>query len=212
MYLIHRADTLTLNTMDSISKQILRSPLFFPKLLIAALLVYSLVGIPLFIGYLSRFLHQLKNRRDANLPQWNSWLALLIESWELLVLITIYTVLPILLACWIASIISGWLGWLFWIPIWSLPWIPAMLVVWVAPIFSGIAYHRYLIRGSIESAFDIRSIWQTALCNAEQLLILTLVFWGVIFIGFPILGFAIAAGLTLYFPLVFQIVDQQTYS
>jgi hypothetical protein len=104
------------------------------------------------------------------------------------------------------------MGSLFWIPLWTLPWALATVVALLAPMFTALAYFHYLRKGTIESAFELRTIWLTLTRCSEELIALTLLFWGLLLIGFPILGVAIALGCILYFPLVFQIADLQRSS
>ncbi len=197
--------------MNSISKQILRSPQFFPKLVVAALLIYLGIGIPLFIGYLARYLQQYKERGELALPQWNHWLALIIESWELLVVMLAYTMLPMGLAYAISHTIGPWFGSIGWISLRVLPWIPTMMLFFICPLFTSIAYSRYLKTGNFESVLDFKGIYQDFVRSMEELITLTLLLWGALFIGFPILGFTLAISSVLYFLMVFHTIDHHRH-
>ncbi len=197
--------------MNSISKQILRAPQFFPKLVVASLLIYSLVGIPIFVGYLARFLQQFWDRKEPALPQWNDWLALVIECWELLVVLLAYAVIPMALSVMIASWIDQWFGSVAWIPLWTIPWIPVMAICFASPILVSLAYIQYLKNGNFESILNFKNIYQDFLRSKEELFTLTFMLWGVLVIGFPLIGFTIAIGLVLYIPLVINIVDNNRY-
>jgi hypothetical protein len=192
--------------MDSISKQILRSDHFIGKSVVGGLLIYSLLGIPFFIGYLARYLRQIKDSGgDYTLPAWNHWLALLMESWELLLVILAYGCVPFLIAIGFSSAVDGALG-----ALWTLAWIPVSVVACFAPAAVSLAYYRFMETDNIRSAFDIKFIINAL--SRVTLLILPniLLFWGALVIGFPILGIAVAIALIFFFPAVFWSLDSHS--
>jgi len=197
--------------MNTISKQILHSHQFFPKLLVAAALIFSIIGIPWVIGYLARYLQQIKDRKDFTLPQWNNWLALLVESWELLVLILLVAVLPITLSVFFAAAIDGWFGSILWIPIWPVAWIPTMMLALGCPLLVALAYHQYLRKSHWDAVLNFKEIWLDFKHSSEELIIVTLMFWGAMLIGFPLIAFTISFGLFIYFPMIIQIVENNHY-
>jgi hypothetical protein len=192
--------------MNSFSKQILQSNQFFPKILIGALLIYSVIGIPLFIGYVARYLHQLSEQREITLPQWNNWLALLIESWELLLILIAYAFLPCTVIYWVSASIDQWFGFL-----WMLVWLPFMLSILIAPVFVCLAFHQYLQRGTVESIFDIRQLYRRFLVTADDTLPLTVTLWGALLLGFPVFGFTIAISVIMYMSVTINAIDTTQY-
>lgn len=179
--------------MNGISKQILQSDRFFLKTLVGALLIYSVIGIPFFIGYMARHLHQQSQGRGAELPVWNHWLALLIESWELILAILAYAVFPCGVLGWLALSIDQWFGFL-----WILVWLPFTLSLLVAPVFVSLAYHRYLDKGTWDSMFELPILYRQFIATIDDTLPATMMFWGAMLLGFPVFGFTIAASAMIY--------------
>lgn len=192
--------------MNSISKQILQSHQFFLKTLVGTLLVYSIIGIPFFVGYIARYLHQISEKKEFTLPQWNNWLALLIESWELLLTIFLYAIIPCSLLVLISSSVDQWFG-----PLWMLSWLPTMLMLFFAPILVCFAYYQYLLKGTFESLFDYKKIFEAFLSTAEIVIPLTLTLWGTLFIGFPVFGFTLAISIILYMPEITNAIETTRY-
>lgn len=187
--------------MNSISKQILQSHQFLWKSLMGGILIFSIIGIPFFIGYMARYLHQIRDHNNFELPQWNHWLALLIESWELLLAVLIYGVIPGGFFSMMSHSIDGYVGFL-----WPIIWLPTMLCALISPMLVTISYQQYLTRGTLDSLFDIPQAYQTFLSTVEELIPYTLMLWGAWFIGFPIFGFTISISLIIYIPVTLSAI------
>ena len=192
--------------MNGISKQILQSDRFFLKTLIGALLIYSGIGIPFYIGYVARYLRQLSEHRSVELPAWNHWLALLIESWELLLAILAYAVIPCGVIYWITAFVDQWFGFL-----WVVVWLPFMLSLLAAPIFVSLAYHHYLQRGIWDSIFELPLLYKRFLATIDNTLPTTVMFWGALLIGFPVFGFTIAVTGIIYLSVNISAIDANRY-
>lgn len=192
--------------MNSISKQIIQSERFFPKILIGALLIYSIIGIPFFVGYVARYLHQVLEKQEIELPQWNNWLALLIESWELLLILVAYAVLPCTVIFWISVSVDQWFGFL-----WMVAWLPFMLSILLAPVFVCLAFHQYLEKGTVESIFDITQLYRRFLVTVNDTLPFTVTLWGALLLGFPVFGFTVAVSIIIYMSETINAIDITRY-
>ena len=192
--------------MNGISKQILQSDRFFLKALVGALLIYSVIGIPFFIGYVARYLHQRSGGGNSELPTWNHWLALLIESWELILAILAYAVFPCGVLGWLALSIDQWFGFL-----WVLAWLPFTLSLLIAPVFVCLAYYRYLNKGTWDSMFELPLLYRHFVATIDDTLPATVMFWGAMLLGFPVFGFTIAVSAIIYTSFNITAIDAGRY-
>jgi hypothetical protein len=194
--------------MDDISKQILRSDHFVGKLFVAGLLLYSIVGIPFFVGYLARYIQQIRDTGgDYTLPAWNDWLALLMESWELLLIVLAYGLVPMAILAIVSSSIGQSLG-IFW----ALAWLPLSFAAVYVPAIISLAYYRFIENDNIRHAFDLRSMLPMLTATAIALFPSTLLFWGALLVGFPLLGLSAAVAALFYFPHSLKLIDLQIHT
>jgi hypothetical protein len=194
--------------MDSISKQIVRSDRFLPKLLVGSLLMYSVIGIPFLLGFLTRFWRNFHTRSTIDLPQWSNWTALLMECWELLLLVVVYALLPVGLLLWLTCSLDAWFGVHLWFPFRGLLWLPLAIMAFVSAPLVALAFHVHLRSSDLKSCLIWPPFLRTYLDHAEALTALTLLFWGVVLLGLPIYGIAFTFAATLYVPLVFNVIDK----
>jgi hypothetical protein len=193
--------------MDSISKQIVRSDRFLPKLLVGALLMYSIVGIPFLLGYLTRFYRQFHTRSTTILPQWSNWTALLLECWELLLLVLIYALLPIGLLFWLTCSLDAWIGIHLWLPFRGLLWLPLAILAFISAPSVALAFHAHLRNGDLKSCLIWKPMLRTYFEHAEALTAFTLLFWGIVLLGLPLYGITFTFAAVLYIPLVFNVIN-----
>lgn len=156
----------------------------------------TIVGIPFFLGYLMRYLHQIKDKREYQLPQWNQWIALLVESWELIIITLVYALFPLWITYAFASFIDGWL-WIFG----TLAWIPFCFFAALCPIVICLAVASLLSTNSFESIFDFKFIYRLFQETVSCTLIPTIILVGFLFLTFPLYGIGWAMGWILYLPV-----------
>lgn len=173
---------------------------------VAALLIFSLLGIPFFLGYLARYVKQVRSNNDLTLPQWNEWIALLVESWELLLLIFAYGLLPILLVWKVSSV---WSDWVLYFEFFT--WLPTTVVLFISIQLIALAYSEFLDTQKLEAAFNIGRLVELYKHYWSELMIPTITFWGTVFLGFPVFGFSTAIAMTIYFPIVFIELENNRY-
>jgi hypothetical protein len=189
----------------SFAKQIFRSRLFLPKVLLAALCIHTLIGIPVFIAYLHRFMTQVSHRTEVELPQWNEWLAMMLAGWELMVLMlaaAIPLVICIVFGFWFDPLL-GWFG--------GLAWLPASVTGLLIPGILAVAYHQVLSTGSLRGLSQTRLLVERWKRSFEPLAAPTLMLAGWLFLGLPLFGLTTAIGLFLYLPFAVHAVETSRF-
>jgi hypothetical protein len=182
--------------MHTFAKQIVGGLQFLPKVALGAILIYSLLGIPFFIGYLHRYTVRMLQTRDFELPQWNQWTAMLLEGWELLVLILSCCVIPLAGSWLLAHGISPHLGWFS-----PLAWLPFCLLSLICPMLVSGAYHQFLTTGRLVDCLDFKRIKDRILRAGDTLFPATLSLLGFLWVGYPVAGLSLAIALVIYLPL-----------
>ena len=179
--------------LEAYIKHIVESDRFLPKVLIMAALFFSILGIPLVLGYIARYINQVKEKREYTLPQWEGWITLLVESIELIILILLYCVIPIMVVHWLTGLIAPLFGILEF-----LMWLPFSVLMLVCPIVSVCAYYLYLEKQNLGALFYISDIWKLVRLHFMTMWLPTIAFWGIMYLGFPLFGFTIPLGLLFY--------------
>ncbi len=179
--------------LEAYIKHIVESERFLPKVLIMAALFFSILGIPLVLGYIARYISQVKDKREYTLPQWEGWITLLVESIELIIIILLYNVIPIILVHWLTSLTAPLFGVLEFVM-----WLPYSVLLLVCPILSVCAYYVYLEKRTLAALFYLQDIWKILQLHSISMLLPTIAFWGFIYLGFPLFGFSIPFGILIY--------------
>ncbi|MFP4540792.1 MAG: DUF4013 domain-containing protein [Opitutales bacterium] len=153
----------------------------------------------LVLGYFLRYARQLRHGGDLHLPEWDNWGDLLLDGVRMLVLQLVFLGLPVLAGLIVSSLLSwlltalylGFFGstvaWLFFFGAMGLG-----LLLWSA------ALQRYLPSQDWGRVFDLPAVWGTALRMLPAMVVPTLCFWGLMFIGWPLLGFTFFLGFGPY--------------
>jgi len=115
------------------------------------------------------------------------------------------------LATWLSSSVDGWFANVLWIPLWPLPWIPTMLLYLLCPIWVALGYVQYLKNGTFEAALNFREMMEDFQKSSEEVIVMTVLLWGVLLIGFPVLGFTIAAASLVYLTIIVDMVETHRY-
>ena len=166
------------------------------KILIGSLLGFIPVVNLLCLGYLYRYVSQIRRKQDCKLPEWNNWDRLFINGLKVFVILLLYGLIPWLLA-WALSIILlvvsfGLLGFI--------AWTPMALVSLVAPALSACALYMFQgSRGDWKVLFEVPAIFQLAWRNAAYLIIPTLLLIGFSTLTAPLWGVAFFVGPLVFF-------------
>jgi len=183
--------------IEAYIKHIIESDRFLPKVLIMAALFFSILGIPLVLGYIARYVSQVKDKREYTLPQWEGWLTFLVESLELIIILLVYALIPILIIHWITGLIAPLFGVLEFVI-----WLPYCAYLVICPMLSVCAYYVYLEKQTLSAIFHLEDIFKLIKGHFYTLLLPTVALWGLGLLGFPLFGFAIPLGILIYLSFV----------
>jgi hypothetical protein len=165
-------------------------------LLIGGILFYIPLVNLLLLGWWGLWIRRLSSRRGGELPDWADWRAILKETVRLMPLFVVGVALPVGVASVLVWGLGGLLKWLsmdFFAA--TLAWIPMTAVaVLVVPVFV-VSLNR-LNRGSaLKTALNVPDTTRVALAQVRGWLFPVLQFFGLLLLGWPVLGFAVSAGM-----------------
>jgi hypothetical protein len=193
--------------MDNSQKltwRIWESPGMGKALLIGGLLAYVPLINLLLIGYYGRWAKRLIRGEGMELPQWQDGRALLEELGKVIIPWLVWLFVPFLIAGLLSWAISGlfhfmYLG--FFAS--TLAWIPLAVVAMAAPPAMVLALVRLYRRDSLSDSLDVAGILQQVTRRFRACLFPLLQFYGMLAIGWPLIGFA---GFAATLPLIAQLV------
>lgn len=86
-----------------------------------------------------------------------------------------------------------------------------MLLYLLCPIWVALGYVQYLKNGTFEAALNFREMMEDFQKSSEEVIVMTVLLWGVLLIGFPVLGFTIAAASLVYLTIIVDMVETHRY-
>lgn len=150
-------------------------------------------------GYFLRYARRVRTGEGLELPNWNRWDLLLLDSLRMLALQFLFVGVPVLLG-WLISLVIAWFfGRLYLVPFAAtIAWLPFFLALAISlPLWMS-ALHRYLLKEAWADVFDLAAVWNLARVCLPALAVPTLAVWGLFFLGWPLLGFAFFLGFGPY--------------
>jgi len=165
------------------------------KLLIGSLIGFIPVVNILCLGYLYRYVSQIRRTADCKLPEWNRWERLALNGLKTLAIVFLFAVVP-WLAAWVLALLLlavslGLLG--------IIAWTPVALVLLAAPALTVSALYLYQgSGGNWESLFKLQLIARMAWAHALPLAIPTLLLIGFCTLTAPLWGLAFFAGPVIF--------------
>ena len=180
-----------MENMEKVTWRIWESEGLGKALLIGGLLFYIPIINLLLLGYYGRWARQLILNKGMQLPEWADGREIFQEAVRVLVPALVWVLLPFLLA--------GLLGWgfaglfdLLYLTLFSttVAWIPMAVVALLSPPCMTIALIRLYKRNSLRESLDVPDILQQAIRHLRRCLFPMLQFYGLLAIGWPLIGFA----------------------
>lgn len=165
-------------------------------LLIGGLLFYIPVVNLLLVGYWGLWIRRLEGRRAGQLPDWTDWRSIFEETLRLIPVFMAVVFIPVLLAGVLVWMVQALLG-LFSLDLFatSLAWAPMAVVA----VLSGPAFCLAIMRrnrtDSLARALDPGSLVRVVRLRYRRWLPPVLQFFGVLLVGWPVLGFAAFLGM-----------------
>lgn len=182
-------------SVETICTRQWNDPEFRKKWLVGGLIASIPVVNLLFAGYVLRYMRDLRAGRDLALPQWDDWGDLLLDGLRLVGLKLIYLAVPVVVGAFLSWVLSGLFAF-FGMPLFAstlalLPVTVAILggwLLWMAGI------QQWLKREDWTDLLDWQKTFRLAIRMAPALIYPGLAFWGLLVLGWPLLGFIIFLG------------------
>jgi len=184
--------------LETICRSILDDDGFGKKVLIGGVLFYLPVLNLLLLGYFYRYARSIREDSELRLPEWNRWQDMVVESLRMLVIVLVFVVAPVLVAvllAWLAQVFFGALQ----LDVFAatLGLIPLSLAALLVPPLALAALSRHQVYGDFNCLLKWERIVRAALRIGPAQLVVLLVFWGLMLVGWPLLGFSFFLGFGL---------------
>ncbi|HVU37397.1 MAG TPA: DUF4013 domain-containing protein [Opitutales bacterium] len=146
------------------------------------------------LGYQYRYFEQIHRGGGFAWPDWNDWEGLFFDGLRLLAIMALYGFLPVLIGFWVVSLL-GWVSYeILGHPLYMALVSPLELLapVWtVAMLYAYQPRRRWaVLRRPALAWLMTRAIW-------PALVVPALAFWGIMWLGFMLFGFAFFLGFTV---------------
>lgn len=175
-------------------------------LLIGGLLFYVPLLNLVLLAYYGQWIQRLALRRGLALPEWQDGRQLLADFIRILAPAAVWLLAPALIAGLLLWAVSGLFQWLylgFFTATLPLVWIPVSVVAVFSPPAFTLSLMRLYRTENLNAALDVADILQSVLRHLRRCLFPLFQFYGILAIGFPLLGFAaFLAALPLFAQLV----------
>lgn len=176
-------------TIDQVSKRVFSDRNWLQKCGIGLVLCI----IPIFVlGYLYQIFAAGKQGKELVLPEWEDFKTLALDGLITLVIVLIFTGLPLVLVWACSSFAFDW-------PFAKIPLIPVMFLV--GPL-SCAALYLYMVKKSLADCFNLDALMLMLKGAAASYTVPTFAFIGLIWITWPMLPLSIVFGGIFYFYLM----------
>ena len=199
-----------MENMEKISWRIWDSEGFGKALLIGGLLFYVPVINLLLLGYYGIWFRRLVLREGMELPEWRDGKAILNELARVIVPYLAWVVVPFLLAGLLVWAVGGMLTFLH-LSIFAMTvaWLPMAVVSLLSPVALAVSLVRLYRSGTIRDSLMVTEVLQATLRHLKRAFFPVMVFYGILAVGFPLIGFsAFLATLPLLAQLI-VLVDKR---
>ncbi|MGH8018625.1 MAG: DUF4013 domain-containing protein [Opitutaceae bacterium] len=192
-------------TLEQVCRRVFGDPGWLIKTLVGTLL---LIVPPLALGYIYRLTEQGRRGQPLELPEWDDWRSLFVDGLRMLVLLVIFTIVP-LVAGWFVAMLLSWL--LHGVPLfWAFAgflYLPLVPVLVLALPVTGASLYRYQRRWDFRDALRLSTLMRMVVATRGRLVIPTLAYIGSMVVLFPIVPYALFTGgmiVFYYYALVFH--------
>jgi hypothetical protein len=178
-------------TLELVCKRMFADSAWFVKSIVGALLVLIPVVNFFAFGYIYALMEKGRRKEPIVLPDWTDWRTLFVNGLAFFVILVVLGGVPIF-AAWLLSLpLAATIG-----PFAKLPFIPA--VVLAAPLTAAGVY-RFQRREDFRDAFRVPVLLAMLRAAGAHFLIPTFAFLGFLFVGSPVLPFALFLGGAMIF-------------
>lgn len=173
-------------------------------LLIGGLLAYVPILNLILLGYFGRWARQLILQQGIELPEWSEGQPIFREFGRVIVPSIVWILLPFILAGLLVWAFSGLFDLLYLgIFVHTLAWAPVAIVCLLSPPAMVASLMRLYVTDSLAHSLEVNVILRVVLRNLRACLFPLFQFYGILALGWPLIGFAVFAA-TL--PLIAQLI------
>lgn len=193
-----------MENMEKVTWRIWQSRGMGRALLIGGLLFYVPIINLLLLGYFGVWARRLVLKEGMELPEWAEGRRILEELGRVILPAIVWILVPWALGALLSWAFAGLFNFLY-LGFFAatVAWIPLAIVALVVPPAFVVALIRLYRRDSIRDSLDLPVVLQAALRRMRDCLFPLLQFYGLIAIGWPLLGFAVFLGVL---PLIAQLI------
>ncbi len=193
-----------MENMEKITWRIWQSEGFNKALLIGGLVFYVPIINLVLLGYYGCWVRQLVRNEGIDLPEWRNGKAILEEAIRVLAPFLVWVFLPVLLASLLVWSISGMLN-LLYLGLFArtVAYVPLAVVAVLSPLAFTTSLICLYKSGSLKTALNLQLILPATLQSLKQAIFPLFLYFGILAIGWPLVGFASFAA-TL--PLLAQLI------
>jgi hypothetical protein len=180
-----------MENMQKVTWRIWESAGIGRALLIGGLLFYVPLVNFLLLGYYGRWARQLILREGMALPEWSDGRQILDELGRVILPVLVWVFIPVILAAVLVWAFAG-LFHLVYLDFFAatIVWLPMAVVALFSPPCLTAALIRLNTKGTIRDSLDIPTVLQVAISHMRRCLFPLFQFYGILAIGWPLLGFA----------------------
>ena len=184
-----------MENMEKISWRIWESDGLGRALLIGGLLFYVPIINFLLLGYFGCWARKLIKREGMALPEWQDGRSIVSELGRVIVPFAVWVLLPVFLASLLIWAMAGLLDFMY-LGFFAntLAWLPMVIVAVLAPPALVVSLIRLYTGHPLREALDFPEVMREVIRHLRQCLFPLLQFYGLLVLGWPLLGFAAFLG------------------
>ncbi len=175
---------------EKVFRQLVGQPQFWVKLLIGSGLSFIPFANIFALGYLYRFLVQLRKTGEIRLPEWSDWAGLLSDGFRFGIVWIVYWVLPLTLAV-ILSLMFLSLG----LPM--LAYLTISFMFFASSILFCSALYRFQMKPHYKTLLEVGYIVRMSHICFEACVLPMFVFAGILVLVLPLYGIVFFAGFLI---------------
>ena len=180
-----------MENMEKITWRIWESDGLAKALLIGGLLFYVPIINLLLLGYLGCWARRLVRREGMDLPEWREGRRILDELIRVLAPFAVWVLLPFVLASFLVWSLSGLMSMMY-LALFAktIAWLPLAAVSLLSPVAFTVALIRLYRTDNIRESVNVQEVLQETLLHMRSCLFPLFQFYGILLIGWPLVGFA----------------------
>ena len=180
-----------MENMEKITWRIWESDGLAKALLIGGLLFYVPIINLLLLGYLGCWARRLVRREGMDLPEWREGRRILDELIRVLAPFAVWVLLPFVLASLLVWSLSGLMSMMY-LALFAktIAWLPLAAVSLLSPVAFTVALIRLYRTDNIRESVNVQEVLQETLLHMRSCLFPLFQFYGILLIGWPLVGFA----------------------